>query len=106
MAESDVLAAIVDLDDDVKNVKNKVKNIQDSLDALMDPTKKLKIWIDCYHCKGDGLVLNTGYVGLDPVDVGVPQIPPPPVEQITCPICKGAKKFVWGWQETNPEVTP
>lgn len=66
-----------------------------------------KIWKDCIKCHGDGLVWATGGVeGVDPIDLG--NIPPPigTPEQMTCPLYKGEKRFVWGWQETNPMEAP
>jgi hypothetical protein len=108
MAESDVLAAIADVKDKVKDVKDKVKDLKDILDILMDPTKKIQIWQNCHKCKGDGFVLDVGVGGLDPTEdpdyTPLPGQPEP--SQITCPVCNGVKRFAWGWQATQPEVTP
>jgi len=52
-----------------------------------------KLWKDCEKCKGDGLVRDEGLYGVDPTETpGSPEGP-----QITCPLCKGAKRFAWGW---------
>jgi hypothetical protein len=63
--------------------------------------KAYKIWKNCHKCQGDGLVLNVGATGLDPTEdpnyVPLPGQPEP--ESITCPVCKGEKRFVWGWME-------
>jgi hypothetical protein len=85
----------------------KLNALQADIDDLTDPTKKIKIWVDCFKCHGDGLVLDTGGSGLDPLDTGA-NFPPGGVMpgQITCPVCKGVKRIQWGWHETNPEVAP
>ena len=88
------------------NKLNDLHPIKVKLDALMEPTKYFKIYSDCPKCHGDGTVLDVGEYGLDPNDVGAtpPSIDPPSLRQ--CPLCKGAKRFDFGWQETNPSEYP
>ncbi len=97
--------SLEDIWDELQTIGNKVQHIKSNLNDLMDPEKGLKIWKDCAKCHGDGLVLAIGAAGLDPLDVGgtPPEVPP---ATVTCPICNGAKRFQWGWQETNPSEQP
>lgn len=87
------------------NALNDLHPIKVKLDAMADPTKMFKIWEDCDKCHGDGLVLDYATVdGIDPLDITLPPDANPSTK--TCPKCKGAKRFAFGWQETNPTEYP
>jgi hypothetical protein len=84
---------------------NDLHPIKVTLNTLVDPTKMLRLWVDCDKCHGDGLVLDfAGPYGIDPLDVVLP-LDENPFSKM-CPKCKGAKRFPFGWQETNPVEYP
>lgn len=64
-------------------------------------------WIDCDKCHGDGQVLAIGLYGIDPLDRGtIPIVEDPNPATMVCPKCNGAKRFPFGYQETNPTGYP
>ncbi len=98
----DIIAGLIAFRD---TTYSKLNALQADINALTDPNKKIKIYSNCHKCHGDGMVWDYGGIyGIHPLDVVDP--PPETPPSMVCPFCKGSKRIVWGWQETDPEEAP